>query len=123
MVETTAPFVYIPSNGEDLAFEKNLLESIRDLFFRSTRTTSPSYPARSLAFDLRPNILAGLSWAAGSSLQLCEGRDRWRLHPRNRSTWLIGGAAFLPETSGEVPSTLSTPVSSGPCLTTVSDGG
>src|SRR5881628_1418512 len=61
IVETNAPFVGIPSNGENLAFEKNLFESIRDLFFRSTRITSPSYPGRSFAFDQSPNILAGLS--------------------------------------------------------------
>src|SRR5439155_24156260 len=61
MVEWTAPCVLNPSKGEYFAFEKNLLESIIDFFFRSTKTTSPSAPLRSLALDLRPKILAGLS--------------------------------------------------------------
>src|SRR5438132_4826157 len=61
MVEWTAPCVLNPSKGENFAFEKNLLESILDFFFRSTRTTSPSAPFWSLALDLRPKILAGFS--------------------------------------------------------------
>src|SRR6266566_671774 len=61
MLEWTAPCVLNPSKGENFAFEKNLLESILDFFFRSTRTRSPSAPFRSLALDLRPKILAGFS--------------------------------------------------------------
>src|SRR5207249_5743164 len=61
MVEWTAPRVLNPSKGENFAFEKNLLESTLDFFFRSTSTISPLAPFRSLALDLRPKILAGFS--------------------------------------------------------------
>src|SRR5437879_10236735 len=61
MVEWTAPCVLDPSKGENFAFEKNLLESILDFFFRSIRTRSPSAPFRSLALDFSPKFFEGFS--------------------------------------------------------------